>query len=142
MRSSRFQHYGSYKFDRWIFQVGMVLIFGFLFLVAQHYDFKMNYFKCERPLNYQLDQSDLPISQQCENPFYKPVTWENQQYLPPGEYGVKLDGWYYSAWPVTIGIIVFGLVLNHFWHNRKYKFDFKEVDMDEDDKDSTIELGR
>lgn len=100
----RYKEIKGYKFDKWIFQLGLVLIIGWLFLVAYHYDFQMNYYNC--------------MDQQCENPFYKPADWINQQYLTTGEYGMKIDWYYKSVYFVSFGGLMFLFLLNHLIYNK------------------------
>jgi len=112
IQKDRYKYFGEYKVDRWIITSCMLLVFGYLFFIAYHYDFKMNYYNCERP---EMGK------QTCLNPFYKAATWENAEYLPPGEYGTKLGPLFNSAWYVTIGLFILGFGLNHYIYNRKRK---------------------
>ena len=73
----------GYKLDRWIFQITMFSIFGLLFFVAYTNNFQLDYFNCgvAKATPFTMDE--------CKNPFYKPTSWVNEEYLPPGEYGFK-----------------------------------------------------
>jgi hypothetical protein len=97
-------------------------MFAWLFFVAYHYEFKLNYYSCINP-GSEFENSLIPITQpeNCKNPFYKAPTWENQEYLPPGEYGTKLGGVFYSAYYVPIVLFALFLLLNHLLYNKGKK---------------------
>ena len=102
----------GYKLDKRIFNIGMFLIFFWLFFIAYHYDFKLNYYEC-------IGDNRSILPQNCTNPFYKPMTWENYKTLPVGTYGQKPTTLFYSSYWVTILIFIFCIVLNHLSHNKK-----------------------
>jgi hypothetical protein len=123
----RFIRRGKYVLDRWLFQLGMFLVFFWLWFVAHSYNYSMDYYKCEMPagtaVRYVGSDTEYSISQAegCENPFYNPdIAWKTYQYLPPGEYGTKLDGplWQSVFYVPLLAIAVFG-GLNHIIHNRR-----------------------
>lgn len=124
----RFKRFGErrYKVDRWLCQLGMFLIFAWLFFVAKSYDFDIDYYKCEHgagmaQFNPDGTQKEYYSSDLCENPFYRPSSWKNQPYLSPGEYGAKIGPLFQSTYyaPFLIGGICLGL--NHLIHNRKQR---------------------
>lgn len=102
---SRFNTIRGYRMDKWLFQFGMVAIFVWLFVVASHYDFSMNRYECG---NYDG----------CENPFYKPADWTNQEHLPMGVYGFTPDWYFNSVSYVSFGSLILLFVINHFLYNR------------------------
>lgn len=127
MQKNRYKYFGAYKVDRWIIQVCMFLCFAFLFYVAWHYDFNLDYYSCESPYNdysrgLTLNGITNDTLHQCKNRFYTPVTWKNSEYLPPGEYGTKPGALFNSIWYVTLGIFIIGFAINHFIHNKKNVF--------------------
>ena len=127
----------GYKFDRWLFKPFLFFMFAYLFFVAYHYDYKLNYFNCITP-GSQFENTLLPITPvtECKNPFYKAPTWENKKYLSPGEYGTKLGGVFYSAYYVPLVLFALFLLLNHLLYNKgKKPIDlekYKEVFNNED----------
>lgn len=132
----RFKVIGGYNLDKWIFQTCMLVCFTFLFFVAWHYDFKMNYYMCDQSI-YPDSFGILDQEESCKNPFYEPATWENKEYLPPGEYGRKPGLLYKLLWPVTLGIFALGMLVNHMFHNKGFKN--KGVDFDEEDNSEVFE---
>lgn len=110
IQKTRYKSFCSYKIDRWIIQACMFLVFGFLFYIAYSNNFHLDYFSCAGP-GWGAGE--------CKNPFYKPVTWVNSEYLPIGEYGTKPGLLFNFIWPITIGIFVIGFLLNHLIHNKK-----------------------
>lgn len=106
---------GGYVFDRLIFNISMFLIFGFLFFVAYSSNFSLDYYSCTEG-GFNKDNSMV-----CKNPFYKPASWVNQQYLPPGEYGTKPGFLFNSMGYITGFLLVGAFVLNHFIYNNKKK---------------------
>jgi hypothetical protein len=109
----------GYKYDKWLFKPFFFLMFAWLFFVAYQYDFKLNYYSC---VNSEYGAT-------CLNPFYKEPTWENQQYLKPGEYGTKFGGLFYSAYYMPLVLFALFLLLNHFLYNKgKKPIDFKKID--------------
>lgn len=112
----------KYKFDKWLFKPFFFFMFAYLFFVAYHYDYKLNYFNCingpsQLPDNILITNNE----NKCLNPFYKPITWENEKYLSPGEYGTKLGGVFYSAYYVPLILFALYLLLNHLIYNRGKK---------------------
>jgi len=94
----------------------------------------MDYYQCgDRRMPYDLikagDTEFIGETPLCKNPFYKAGdVWKSSEYLPPGEYGTRLDGLFKWAGPGVIGFFVLGFLINHLWHIRKVKF---EVNLDE-----------
>lgn len=107
IQKDRYKMFGPYKIDRWIIQTCMFLVFGYLLFVAWHYDFKLDYYSCG---SHELEG--------CENPFYKPATWVNEEYLPYGEYGTKPGFLFNSMAYVVVLIFIIGFVINHFIYNK------------------------
>lgn len=115
----RFKRFSSgYRIDRWIFQVAMFTIFGYLFFVAHSYNYDLDYYKCGSQDTPEYIKQNL-AQQDCKNPFYKEPTWKNQEYLPPGEYGTKLGPLFHSAYYSPFLLFGIALLLNHIIHNRK-----------------------
>jgi len=127
IQKDRYKVFNDYKLDRWIFTTFMLLIFVFLFWIAWYYDFEMKYFRCEKSGPTMMigpgeDSVEYDVDDMCKNVFYEPVSWKNQRYLPPGEYGMKLSSRVYkSAWPVSIALFALAFLINHLLHNRGYK---------------------
>ena len=128
IQKDRYKMFGEYKVDRWIINAAMLLVFGYLFFVAQHYNYNLDYYKCIAPdhtaISY-LNESERVIltgPTPCKNPFYKPITWKNYEYLPAGEYGLKPGLLYNSVWYVIIGLFSIAFIVNHFVHNKHLKF--------------------
>lgn len=113
INKDRYKNISNWKFDRIIFNIAMLLIFGYLFFVAWHYNFDMDFFKCET----------INIEDSCINPFYKPITWKNVENLPTGEYGTKLGLLFESVFYVVIGLLILAFCLNHLLYNRGVKFE-------------------
>lgn len=107
---------GPYKSDRWIWNGVLILAFFWLWFVAQSYDYNLDYFKCGD--GERLYEGPHQV---CKNPFYKPGTaWKSMPELPYGEYGQKPGPLFNSAGYVVAGIAIFGGLLNHVWHNRRF----------------------
>lgn len=134
---NRYKEIGGYKLDRWLFQLAMWLIFGWLFFVAYYHNFNLDYFNCPVDSDGSISGAkimlkDFTVAENnvkeglCRNPFYK-ASWKNQEYLPPGEYGTKPGKLFYSAQWVSIGLIVLALLLNHFIYNRGFKFNDDDI---------------
>lgn len=120
----------AYVFDRVIFNVAMVLILGWLVFVAYWYHFDLDYYKCEHGSGMAEvymgagglgEQKNIYSDDWCKNPFYRPESWKNQEYLPPGEYGTILGPMFHSAWLVAILGLAGAGGLNHLIHNRHPK---------------------
>lgn len=112
IQKDRFKVFNGYKLDRWLFQAGMFLVLAWLFFVAWSFNFQLDYYEC------QADPNDF-----CKNPFYKPVTWKNVEYLSPGVYGTDYNNWKFQSVfyvPFIVGSLIF--LLNHKSHNRGFKF--------------------
>jgi hypothetical protein len=109
----RFKIIGGFKLDRYIFQGTFLLVIAWLFFVSWHYDFNMNYYSC-----YSVD----PMYQ-CHNPFYRPATWQNQEYLAPGEYGTKVGPLFDSVYWVPTLFLALAFMLNWRWHNKGKKIE-------------------
>jgi len=119
INKNRYKEFKGYKFDRWLTTIFMILIFGFLFFVAYHYDFNLDYYQC-----------GANFGETCTNPFYKELSWKNQPTLSPGEYGQKPGLLFKSVIPVSLIGLFLLLLSNHLIHNRKVKlskfFNLKE----------------
>lgn len=114
---NRFKSFSGYKLDRWLFQFIMWGLFIFLGLFVYINDFELDYYVCDPGANPYTGQS----LEGCENPFYKPASWKNQEILPAGEYGKPPSTLFNSIWIITIGSFLFGAIINHIIHNRGYK---------------------
>ena len=100
---------GGYRFNRWIFRTYMWIALASIFLVAYLHDFNLNYYECQGP------EGTI-----CKNRFYKPLTWENSEYLPPGKYGYDARGLLDQVGIYTFLGFVASMLLNHIIHNKKY----------------------
>lgn len=109
----RYKIFKGYKVDRFIFNIGFFLILGFLIYVAWSYNFDLDYYNCG---------GGMYEGNKCLNPFYKPVSWKNLEFLEPGEYGKKPGVLFYSTFVVAFGGLILMLLLNHFLFNRKFNF--------------------
>jgi len=140
IKSDRYKLIGKYKVDRWITQGCMLFIFLYLFFVAYQHDFSMDYLVCSNPIleernltNYVTFVFNLTSSNshkasedhsmECKNPFYKPISWKNSEYLPPGEYGTKPKLSFNIAWLVVFIVFVIGFGINHLIYNRGFKYE-------------------
>lgn len=103
----------GYAMDRWIFQLAMFLTFGWLLFVANSYHYDLDYYECG------TGSPDYATVEPCKNPFYKPATWKNQEFLPPGEYGQKPGPLFNSVTYVPVILFLIGGFLNHLIHNYK-----------------------
>lgn len=143
--SERYKYFGKYKVDRWIVQTCMFLVFLFLLFVAWRSNFELDYFVCGESEIYpdQINNTlnitpsisqykmvnntfmfvDTPEQhyQECKNPFYKPSSWKNQEYLPIGTYGTKPTVYFNLMWEVVFGVFTLGFVINHLIYNRRGK---------------------
>jgi len=112
----------GYKYDRRIFWaiLGIILILVAGFGFSQGFDFSYKfYFNCDEVI--------------CENPYsdvtapYNSVTghkylctddWCKQEYLTQGEYGQRVPKFFANFQYITLILIISGLILNHFIHNK------------------------
>lgn len=120
-KENRYKMFGNYKVDKLIIQVCMYLTFIFLFYVAYHYNFQLDYYSCKQPFANSFEMNETLFKNtatQCKNPFYTPPTWKNEEFLSPGEYGTK-PGLLFNSIPyVIIGLFIVGFGLNHLIYNR------------------------
>jgi len=105
--NGRFKQYGSYRFDKLIFNVYFLAVFFSLFGVAYYYKFDLDFYSC-----------DVPAETLCKNPFYKPLTWRNAEYLPAGEYGTKPGFMFNMVYILPIAFFIVSMLINHAAHNR------------------------
>jgi hypothetical protein len=135
IQKDRFKFFGVYKVDTWLTTGAMVLLFAYFFFVAYHYNFSLDYYSCAAPIHQEelpkfisdTDKAILTGPTPCKNPFYKPTTWVNYEYLAYGEYGTKPGPLFKSLWPVTFGLFAVVFLLNHLIYNRKKKGRKSEV---------------
>lgn len=115
----------GYKLDRLIFTVGMYLLFTFFFYLIYNSNVSissdLNYYSCSAP---------PPGEELCRNPFYKPPTWVNSEYVPPGEYGNKPGLLFNSIKFVTVAVFILMFLINHVIYN-KGKNPFKGLKIEE-----------
>lgn len=108
---------GPYKSDRWIWQGVILFCFLWLWFVAHSYDYNLDYFKCGE--GERLYEGPHQV---CKNPFYKPTqAWKCSEELPYGEYGQKPGPLFNNAGKVAFLFLALGGLLNHFWHNRRFR---------------------
>ena len=122
-QKDRFKKWGAWVFDRWIFTTALVLVFGWLAFVAWSYDFELNYYKCENPGGSEVryigsDITDARLNFGCKNPFYKPTSWRNSEYLMPGEYGTKLGPLFQSVNYVPVVLLLLAFYINYKVYNK------------------------
>ena len=123
MTEDRYKFFGTYKVDKWIIQSCMLLVFAYLFFVAYHYDYTLDYLKCSGP-EWSANKTDWDIREMCKNPFFKKdQAWKYAEYLPPGEYGRPPGALFNWAWPVVFITFGVGVGLNHLLHNRRTRAD-------------------
>lgn len=126
IQKNRFKFKLGYKVDTWIFKLVTFLGLMYLLFVAFNYNFDLDYFKCTSGSDGSISGNKLMLNNfipdnkdgYCKNPFYKQLTWKNEKYLPPGEYGTKLGADFNYASLVVVGIIIIGIILNHLLNNR------------------------
>lgn len=111
----------GYKFDKAIFQIGLLLIFVYLYLAAASMDFNWYYLTCNPTTVPEKNMMEEIPAGHCLNPAYKPATWINEKYLTAGEYGKAPNFFYFSAFYFVplMGIICLGV--NHLIYNKKGK---------------------
>lgn len=112
-QKDRFKIMGKWKFDRWIFTVAMLAIFGWFYFVAQSYNYELDYFSCGEVSEY------YDAGVKCHNPFYEPTTWKNIEVLPDGEYGLKPGPLFNSVYYVPVVVLVLAFLLNARVHNKR-----------------------
>lgn len=108
-RSKSYKIIKGYKIDRLIIKTGLLIILVGMFFFAYSNNFELDYFSCQNQV------------EMCRNPFYRPMTWKNLEYLSPGEYGVEPN------WPGKLNFFILSTLalafsINHLVHNRRYKF--------------------
>lgn len=103
----RFKKFSNYRFDRWIFQGFMFLIFAFLLLLVWLQNFNLDYYYC-----------GAEVGEMCENPFYKPAGWKNEEFLPGGEYGQPPSFFLTYALEISLALLGTSFIVNHLVHNR------------------------
>ena len=122
----------GYKFDRIIFNISFILILLFAFMIMNNNHFSMNYYHCGAVYDPSLRCIDNPLDNECaaklvnnsiycKNPFYKPVNWENQEYLLYGDYGKNPTKDINRFISFIIFIFCASLLFNHVIHNRVKK---------------------
>lgn len=141
----RYKELRGYKFDRIIFKS---VLYVFLFFICGYLyinNFDLDYFNCPLYNDGSIKASSKFMVRNfergnltdgyCKNPFYK-ESWKNTQFLPAGEYGKKPSLLLNYMPLVGIAVILYGFILNHFVHNRKFGLleKLKEVEV-EDGKD-------
>ena len=112
----RFKRFSSgYVWDKWIGTVYILICFGFLFFVAQSYNYDLDYYKCGSEVPGYITNNPAEL---CENPFYKPHNaWKSRPFLPPGEYGTKPGPLFHSVTYIPILLFMISGLLNHLLHN-------------------------
>lgn len=105
--AGRFQTWDAHKYDRAIFGSILLISLAYLFFVASAHGWQLNHFEC-----------GATVGEFCQNPFYKPVTWENAEFLPAGVYGFSIGPLFKSAIYVPIALFVLGFVVNHWVYNK------------------------
>jgi len=114
-QKDRYKKFGLWVFDRWIFTVAMLLIFGWLYFVASSYNFELDYFECGEASEF------YDAGVKCDNPFYEPVTWKNYEELGAGVYGQKPGPLFKSVFYVPVVMLALAFGANFLIHNRRGK---------------------
>jgi len=109
----------DYRMDRWLMNLAMLTVFGWLFFIAQSYNYNLDFYQCG---NSEIPDYLPQPTEECLNPFYKSGNaWKNQEYLPPGEYGQKPGPLFKSVFYSPFLIYGLAFFLNHIIHNRRRK---------------------
>jgi len=108
----------KYVVDRWLINGAMLLLFAWLFFVAHSFHYDLDYFKCEGGNPY---SQDATLTDYCKNPFYKPVSWKNSEFLPPGEYGYKPGRLFQTIYYFPFLFFGIAFLINHLLFNRRKK---------------------
>jgi len=112
-QKDRYKNISTWVFDRWIFSLSMVLCFGWLLFVAWSYDFELDYYECIEATPYYSSGVN------CDNPFYKPITWKNAETLPPGEYGQKPGPLFKSVYYIPAVLLFLASLINYLIYNKR-----------------------
>jgi len=120
LNKDRYKVYKGFVFDRLIFRGAFYFILLFFFVLAYVNGFDLDYFYCDSKPNafYRGGSSIEEVVQECKNPFYRPGYWKNEEYLPPGEYGVNI-GLSYNLWVTILSTFLFAFGLNGLVHYKK-----------------------
>lgn len=126
----RFNEFGSYKFDKLIFGVYILLILAIFVVIFSFYGSDKSdhiYYFCN------ADGRDGNV---CEQPFYLkyPVcerAWAtacSDRFVPAGFKFGDPAPLIVRSWGLILGVLLFGaFMINHFMHNRDFKF--KRIDL-------------
>lgn len=125
-QKDRYKKIGPWTFDRWIFTLAMLAIFGWLAFVGYSFNWDLDYYYCETPggsAQYFVG-GGAPVvrpDQFCTNPFFKPATWKNSEFLLPGEYGTKPGPLFNSIYYIPVVALLLAFFINYIIHNRNLK---------------------
>lgn len=126
----------KYKINKWIFRVFYVMLLALLATtVFYKYHGRMNYFECNNPGPIFTGTDKM---EGCKNPFYTPLTWENEEWLPPGTYGIDPRPDIENLTLIAFGGLGMCLVANHWLYNHKFsikKFINKHMEKEDDEND-------
>jgi len=118
----------GYKFNKILFYVMMFCILGLFLIAGFSNDWSLEeqfYLSC--PDNYEGLCSN-PIYGTCDDPVC------SLEFVSPGyEYGVKPSGFIVNFNFIVVGVVLFFILLNHFWFNRDYKFYMFDEDKKENE---------
>lgn len=107
---------GPYKSDRWIWQGVILFCFLWLLFIAHNANYNLDYFQCGTG-----ERLYEGAHQVCKNPFYNQENdWKCQEILPYGKYGTEPGPLFKNAGKVSFLIMIFGALLNHVWHNKRF----------------------
>lgn len=136
-KKDRFKSYNGYLFDKRIFQISvLVLIVFFSLIVFINGVEPRYYFNCDSPLGCELQSMQefcVEPSQLDKIKYPGRYDWLQSCGLCSG--GKVPQGFVCGEKPgflqgsesvITILIIILAFLINHFWHNRKYKIDREE----------------
>ena|SRR3990167_9780976 len=131
INEDRYKIIGGYKFDKIIFNLFFVLFVAFLFNFAYKNDFDLDYFECGMYPDGTIEGNSIMLQDfsnpylnvkngNCRNPFYKPASWKNEEYLTPGVYGLKPVWFIKQPYYFVFGLLFIVLLINHVIHNRRF----------------------
>ena len=132
----RWKEFKGYRFDKLIFNVAFYVILAFLFWCCVSVNFDFYYFSCPEKAGSLQGQKfalngitlDDNLPGLCKNPFYKPFSWRNQEYLTPGEYGTRPGVLFTEAPMISFIILIIAFLINHLIYNRKFSENVENKD--------------
>lgn len=112
----------GYKYDRRIFWaiMGIIVLSVFFFAYSQDFDFSYKfYYNCDEPIcNNPYSENTTWYNSVTGEKHYCTDDWCNRKLLERGEYGHKTPFFMQYFPPGTVLLVICGLLLNHFIHNK------------------------